>query len=91
MRARRPAAVLVLASVLLGAAPTTLADGIDPGSRNPVPPDIYTCRETGSGAICNAHTVEPYEFEATGIFCGSGAAICNPACEKALAIERLIY
>jgi hypothetical protein len=73
MRARRPAAVLVLAIVALGGAPATLAAGIDPGTLNPVPLDIYTCRATGSGAICNAHTVEPYEFEATGIFCGVGA------------------
>ena len=74
MRARRPAAVLVLAIVALGGAPATLAAGIDPGTLNPVPPDFYSCRATGSGAICNAHTVDPYEFEATGIFCGSGAA-----------------
>lgn len=74
MRARRPAAVLVLAVVALATAPATLAAGIDPGTLNPVPPDFYSCRTTGGGAICTAHTVEPYEFEATGIFCGSGAA-----------------
>lgn len=73
MRARRPVAVLVLAIVTLGAAPLTLAAGIDPATLNPVPPDFYSCRATGDGAICRAHTVEPYEFEATGIFCGSGA------------------
>ena len=74
MRARRPAAVLVLAVAALVTAPVTLAAGIDPGTLNPVPPDFYACRATGGGAICTAHTVEPYEFEATGIFCGSGAA-----------------
>jgi hypothetical protein len=73
MRARRPAAVLVLAVVAIATAPVTLAAGIDPGTLNPAPPDIYSCRATGSGAICTAHTIEPYEFEATGIFCGSGA------------------
>jgi hypothetical protein len=74
MRARRPAAVVIFAIVAVGAAPTTLAAGIDPGTLNPVPPDIYSCRATASGAICSAHTVEPYEFEATGIFCGSDSA-----------------
>jgi hypothetical protein len=74
LRAGRPAAVIVLAIVALGSAPATLAAGIDPGTLNPVPTAIYTCRATGSGAICNAHTADPYEFEATGIFCGSGAS-----------------
>ncbi len=73
MRARRPVAVLVLAIVALGAAPLTLAAGIDPATLNPVPPDIYSCRATADGAICRAHTVESYQFEATGIFCGTGA------------------
>jgi hypothetical protein len=73
MRARRPAAVMILAIVALGSAPLTLAKGIDPSTLNPVPASFYTCRATGSGAICNGHTVTPYEFEATGIFCGSGA------------------
>jgi hypothetical protein len=70
MRARRPAAVLVLAIVAFAAAPVSLAAGIDPGTLNPVPPDFYSCSATGSGAICRAHTVEPYENEPTGIFCG---------------------
>lgn len=39
-----------------------------------MPTDIYACRATADGAICSAHTVDPYEFEATGIFCGSGAS-----------------
>lgn len=73
MRARRPAAVLIVAILAVGAAPVTLAAGIGPATLNPVPPDFYSCRASGGGAICNAHTVEPYEFEATGIFCGSGA------------------
>lgn len=74
MRARRPAAVLVIAIVALAAAPATLAAGIDPGTLNPAPPDFYSCSATGSGAICRAHTVDPYSGEATGIVCGSGAA-----------------
>lgn len=73
IRHRRPVAVLVLAIVALGAAPLTLAAGIDPATLNPEPPDIYSCRATADGAICRAHTVEAYEFEATGLFCGSGA------------------
>jgi hypothetical protein len=74
MRARRPAAVLVIAIVGLAAAPATLATGIDPGTLNPVPPGFYTCSATASGAICRAHTIEPYELEPTGIFCGFGAS-----------------
>ena len=77
---RRPARVLVLvttgAVLALGSAPATLATGIDPGTLNPVPPDFYQCRATGdgSGAICRAHTVTPYEGDPTGIICGSGAS-----------------
>jgi hypothetical protein len=74
MRARRPAAVLVFAIVAFAAAPMTLAAGIDPGTLNPVPPDFYSCRATATGAMCRAHTVDPYEFESTGIVCGSGAS-----------------
>jgi hypothetical protein len=74
MRARRPAAVIVIAIIALAAAPASLAAGIDPGTLNPVPPDFYSCSATGSGAICRAHTVDPYSGEATGIVCGSGAA-----------------
>ena len=73
MRARRPVAVIVLAIVALGAAPLTPARSIDPSTLNPVPAGFYSCRATADGAICNAHTIDPYEFEATGIFCGSGA------------------
>jgi hypothetical protein len=69
--ARRPAAVLVLAIAAFAAAPVSLAAGIDPGTLNPVPPDFYSCSAAGSGAICRAHTVDPYEDESTGIFCGN--------------------
>src|SRR3954447_1202583 len=70
---RRRAVVLVFATLVLATTPVTLAAGIDPSTLNPVPPDFYSCRATGDGAICNAHTVDPYEFESTGITCGSGA------------------
>ena len=73
-RARAFAFVTVGALLAIGSAPASLAAGIDPGTLNPVPPDFYTCRATGGGAICQAHTVEPYSGEATGIWCGSGAA-----------------
>ena len=73
MRTRRPAVVVILAIVALAAAPVTLAAGIDPGTLNPAPPDFYSCRATGDGTICRAHTIEPYDLEPTGIFCGSGA------------------
>lgn len=74
MRIRRPLAALVAIGLMLAATPAVMAAGIDPATLNPVPPDTYSCRATADGAICNAHTVEPYEFEATGIFCGSGAS-----------------
>lgn len=38
---------------------------------NPAPPDFYTCNPVGDGTICRAHTVDPYENEPTGIFCGA--------------------
>lgn len=72
-RARAFAFVTIGAMLAITTAPATLATGIDPGTLNPVPPDFYTCRATGGGAICRAHTVEPYSGEATGIWCGSGA------------------
>jgi hypothetical protein len=65
-----------LARVVIGA---ILAVGMSPigalaapsvGPLNPEPPDFYTCRATADGAICRAHTVDPYENEPTGIFCG---------------------
>jgi hypothetical protein len=74
---RRRARVLVLvmsaAMLALGGAPAVSAASIDPGTLNPVPPDFYTCRATSDGAICRAHTVDPYSGEATGIWCGWGA------------------
>lgn len=73
-RARAFAFVTVGAMLAITTAPATLAAAIDPGTLNPVPPDFYTCRATGDGAICRAHTVSPYSGEATGIFCGSGAS-----------------
>jgi len=75
MRIRRPLAGLVAVGLMLGMTPAVMAAGIDPATLNPVPPDTYSCRATADGAICNAHTVQPYELEATGIFCGSGASM----------------
>ena len=74
----RQARVLVLvttvAMLALGFAPAASAASIDPGTLNPVPPTFYQCSATGDGAICRAHTVNPYSGEATGIVCGSGAS-----------------
>ena len=58
--------ILAFASVARAGQPVT-------GSLNPEPPDFYSCSATGGGTICQAHTIDPYEFEATGIFCGTGA------------------
>ena len=73
-RARAFAVVTVGAMLAIAIAPAAMAAGIDPGTLNPVPPDFYACNATGGGAICRAHTVEPYSGEATGIWCGSGAS-----------------
>ena len=64
------ATVAVLAFALTGGA---RAGQASTAALNPVPPDFYSCMATGGGTICQAHTVDPYEFEATGILCGSGA------------------
>src|SRR4249920_3387519 len=70
-RAVRALAFVVVATMLtIESAPATLAAAQDPGALNPVPPDFYTCRATGGGAICRAHTVDPYSGEATCIVCG---------------------
>ena len=74
VRLRRPAAVLVAIGLALAATPAAMAAGIDPATLNPVPTDIYTCRATAGGAICNAHTADGYGPEATGILCGAGAS-----------------
>ena len=68
-------AVPLTALLLIGAWPAAAGQPIDVTTLNPVPLDIYTCSATGNGdgAICFAHTVEPYENEATGLMCGSGA------------------
>ena len=70
VRASIIAIVSVLAFALAGAA---RAGQPSTASLNPQPPDFYICAATGGGTICRAHTVDPYEFEATGIFCGTGA------------------
>jgi len=74
MRSRRPLTVLVGLGLVLATAPAVMGLGIDPATLNPAPPDFYTCRATDGGAICNAHTVDTYAFEATGIVCGSGGS-----------------
>lgn len=56
--------VFAVASVARAGQPVT-------GSLNPEPPDFYSCSATGDGTICQAHTVDPYEYEPTGIFCGT--------------------
>jgi hypothetical protein len=63
----------VAALFLIGALPVAAGQPVDVTTLNPVPPDIYTCSATGNGAVCFAHTIEPYENEPTGLICGSGA------------------
>jgi len=58
--------------VALASAPAALAGRPAAQPLNPPPPDIYTCAATGSGTICRAHTIAPYQDESTGIICGSG-------------------
>jgi hypothetical protein len=72
-RARTFVFVTVGAMLAITTAPATLAAAIDPATLNPIPPDFYSCRATGGGAICRAHTVDPYSGEASGIVCGAGA------------------
>ena len=74
LRIRKPVFVPILVGGLLALASVSPAVAAPPSSQdlNPPPTDIYTCSPVGSGTICRAHTVDPYEFEPTGIFCGSG-------------------
>jgi hypothetical protein len=69
---RATLASAAVALVLVSAMPVAAGQ---PGTLilNPVPPDTYSCRATGSGATCAASIVEPFELLPSGIFCGSGA------------------
>src|SRR5262245_51840516 len=77
LRIRKPVLLPILIGGLLALASVSSAVAAPPSSPdlNPPAPDIYTCNPDGSGTICRAHTVDPYENEPTGIFCGSGANV----------------
>ena len=76
LRIRKPVLLPILIGGLLALASVSPAVAAPPSTQdlNPAPPDFYTCNPVGAGTICRAHTVDPYEGEHTGIFCGSGAA-----------------
>lgn len=72
-RAARPLAVSLSGlSLVMAMAPAVAAAAPPAQALNPEPPDFYTCKAVGAGTICDAHTIEPYELEPTGIVCGSG-------------------
>jgi len=73
LRIRKPVFVPILIGGLLALASVSPAAAVPPSSQdlNPPPPDIYTCDPVGAGTICRAHTVDAYENEPTGIFCGA--------------------
>jgi hypothetical protein len=71
---RLAVAVTTSAFLMVGALPVAAGAPIDVSTLNPIPPDFYSCKATGGGAICTASTVDPYDLEPTGIICGSGAA-----------------
>ena len=73
LRIRKPVLVPILVGGLLALATVSPVAAAPPSAQdlNPPPTDIYTCDPVGSGTICRAHTVDPYENEATGIFCGA--------------------
>lgn len=63
----------LMAALALASAPAALAGKPTSTTLNPQPPDFYTCKAVGGGTICRASTIDSYEFEPTGISCGSGA------------------
>ena len=73
LRIRRPVLLPVLVGGLLALASVSPAVAAPPSAQdlNPPPTDIYTCSPVGTGTICRAHTVDAYENEPTGIFCGA--------------------
>jgi hypothetical protein len=70
---RQLAIALTGLALVLAWAPAVLAGQPVAQTLNPEPPDFYTCAATGDGTICRAHTVDPYESEPTGIYCGVAA------------------
>jgi hypothetical protein len=70
---RRLAGLVSGLSLTIALAPAVIAASPTIPTLNPEPPDVYTCEPVGAGAICRAHTVEPYHNEPTGIVCGTGA------------------
>jgi hypothetical protein len=72
--------VLVIAATVLSFAASTLV-GVPAASASPAPsptlvptpPDIYTCRTSDHGTICDALTTEAAGPDPTGLFCGSDA------------------
>jgi len=79
LRIRKPALLPVLIGGLLALASVSPAMAAPPSGQdlNPAPPDFYTCNPVGTGTICRAHTVDPYEGEQTGIFCGAVEILDN--------------
>ena len=73
LRIRKPVLLPILVGGLLALAAVSPAMAAPPAAQdlNPAPPDFYTCNPVGGGTICRAHTVDQYEREATGIFCGA--------------------
>jgi hypothetical protein len=79
LRIRKPVFLPILVGALLALASVAPALAAPPTAQvlNPAPPDIYTCSPNGEGTICRAHTVDPYENEQTGIFCGAVEILDN--------------
>ena len=79
LRIRKPVFLPILVGGMLALASVSPAGAAPPSAQdlNPAPPDIYTCNPVGAGTICRAHTVEPYENEPTGIFCGTVEILDN--------------
>jgi hypothetical protein len=71
-RFRRGLVLVPILAALVIAAPAAARQPVAQ-QLTPQPPDFYTCSATGGGTICRATTSDPYEFEPTGIFCGTGA------------------
>jgi hypothetical protein len=66
-------AIVFLAALALLAPAAAFANPPVLPPLNPPPPDIYTCRALGAGAICEATRTFIEEPVDTGIVCGSGA------------------
>src|SRR5690348_11076399 len=74
IRVALAAIAVAVATTLSAPVGAAHAAGTPTPTLNPAPADYYTCTTNGAGTYCSGQTVVPYGPEATGLFCGTGAA-----------------